>query len=327
MLMKLSSRLPVTVFFAVLTLAACSDSADRGDTPTGGAGDGGRIADHTRDPDAATHLGATTDAATNVGVGTTQDGGRSANDASLGSSDGGVLNHSDAAANVPVSAVAPVNLGAAGSYAVLAKTGISAVPPSLVTGDVGVSPAAGSYITGFSLIADATNVFATAAQITGKVYAADYASPTPANLTAAIGAVGLAYTDASGRAPDQTELGAGNIGGLTLKPGVYKWGSGLLIPTDVTLAGDASAVWIFQVAQGLTVSSGAKVVLVGGALPKNVFWSVAGTVDVGTTAHLQGVVLALTNITLRSGASIDGRLLAQTAVTLDASKVVEPAAH
>ena len=132
----------------------------------------------------------------------------------------------------------------------------------------------------------------------------------------------LAFTDAAGRAPTVTELGAGNIGGMTLVPGVYKWSTGLLIPTDVTLAGGASDVWIFQIAQDLTMSSAVKVLLSGGAMPKNIFWQVAGLVDLGTTAHAEGIVLSQTSVTLRTGASINGRLLAQTAVSIDSSTIV-----
>lgn len=113
-------------------------------------------------------------------------------------------------------------------------------------------------------------------------------------------------------------------GGLTLSAGVYKWGTGLLIPTDVTLTGNATDVWIFQIAQNLTMSSAAKILLMGGAVPKNVFWQVAGLVDIGTTAHCEGVVLTQTSATLRTGASIHGRLLAQTAVSLDGSAVIAP---
>src|SRR5438874_12239070 len=165
----------------------------------------------------------------------------------------------------------PVGLGTAGGFVILAKSGVSTVPTSIVTGNVGVSPAAATFITGFALTADATNVFSRSSQITGKVYAANYAAPTPSNMTAAIGDMELAFTDAAGRAPDVTELGAGNIGGMTLAPGVYKWGTGLLIPTDLTLNGSATDVWIFQIAQSLTVSSATKILLTGGALPKNVF--------------------------------------------------------
>jgi hypothetical protein len=219
----------------------------------------------------------------------------------------------------------PVSLGMAGGFAILAKSGISTVPPSAITGNIGVSPAAASSITGFSLTADPTNVFSTSPQVTGSVFAADYAVPTPSNLTTAVGDMQLAFTDAAGRAPGVTELGAGNIGGMTLAPGVYKWGTGLLIPTDVTLAGLATDVWIFQIAQDLTMSSGVRVNLSGGALPRNVFWQVAGLVDLGTTAHCEGIILTQTAVTLRTGASVNGRLLAQTAVNIDASSVVQPA--
>jgi hypothetical protein len=219
----------------------------------------------------------------------------------------------------------PVNLQTAGDFVVLAKSGISTVPPSDITGDIGVSPASASSITGFSLTADATNVFARATQVTGRVYSADFTAPAPAKMTVAINDMELAFTDAAGRAPDVTELGEGDIGGMTLTPGVYKWGTGLLIPTDVTLAGSSTAVWIFQIAQNLTVSNGKRVTLTGGASPKNVFWQVSGEVTVGTTAHLEGVVLSQTAITLGTGASINGRLFAQTAVDLDSSTVVAPA--
>ncbi len=219
----------------------------------------------------------------------------------------------------------PVNLGTAGTFAVLAKSGISTVPASVVTRDIGVSPAAATYITGFSLAADLSNVFALSPQVTGHVFAADYAVPTPSNMTTAIGDMELAFTDAAGRAPDFTEHGAGAIGGMTLAPGVYKWGTGVLVASDVTLNGSATDVWIFQIAQDLTLSSGAAMHLTGGALPMNVFWQVAGLVDFGTTAHGEGNVLTQTSATLHTGASINGRLLAQTAVSLDQSVVVEPA--
>lgn len=224
-----------------------------------------------------------------------------------------------------VAAATPVNLGTAGNYVILAKSGISTVPASAITGNLGLSPAAASFITGFSLIADATNAFSTSSQVTGKVYAADYAVPTPSNLTTAVGDMETAFTDAAGRAPAVTELGAGNIGGMTLSSGVYKWGSGVLIPADVTLNGSATDVWIFEIAQGLTLGSGAKVILAGGALPKNIFWQVSGAVIVGPTAHLEGVVLTQTAVSMANGASINGRLLAQTAVTLDGNAVVQPA--
>ena len=219
----------------------------------------------------------------------------------------------------------PVNLGGAGNYVIVAKTGISTVPISAITGNLAVSPAAATYITGFSLKADPTNVFSTSTQVTGEIFAATYKPPTPADLTTAVDDMLTAFTDAASRAPGVTELGAGNIGGKTLAAGVYKWGTGLLIPSDVTLSGSSTDVWVFQIAKGLTMSSAAKVVLSGGAVSKNVFWQVAGMVDLGTTAHCEGVILSQTAITLQAGASVNGRLLAQTAVTLASSTVVEPA--
>jgi hypothetical protein len=134
-----------------------------------------------------------------------------------------------------------------------------------------------------------------------------------------------AFNDAAGRAAGTTELGAGNIGGMTLSPGVYKWGTGLLIPTDVTLSGPPTGVWIFQIAQNLTVSSAVKIVLAGGALPQNVFWQVTGSVDLGTTSQFEGVILTQTSLTLETGASITGRPMAQTAVNVAGSTVAEPA--
>jgi hypothetical protein len=223
-----------------------------------------------------------------------------------------------------VAAGNPVDLGTAGDYVILAKSGISSVPASVITGLVGLSPAAATSITGFSLTMYATDVYSTSSQVTGRVYAANYAVPTPANLTTAVSDMQLAFADAAGRAPDITELGDGNIGGMTLSSGVYKWGTGLLIPTDVTLSGSPTDVWIFQIAQGLTVSSAVNVTLSGGALARNVFWQVAGAVDIGTTSHLEGIVLGMTGIALQTGASINGRLLAQTAVTMDTSTVSAP---
>lgn len=221
---------------------------------------------------------------------------------------------------------AAVNLGAAGSFTILAKTGISTTGTTSVVGDIGVSPAAATYITGFGLALPVASAFSTSALVTGKVYAPVYADPTPANLTAAVSAMETAYTDAQGRTnPTATELGAGNIGGMTLAPGLYKWGTGVTIPTDVTLAGGANDVWIFQIAQNLDISSAAKVLLSGGAQAGNIFWVVAGQTTLGTTSVLNGNVLDQTAIVLKTGATLNGRALAQSAVTLDANTVSVPA--
>ena len=222
------------------------------------------------------------------------------------------------------STLSPVLLGSSANYVVLAKTAISTVPASVITGDIAVSPAAESFITGFSLT-DATG-YATSPQVTGKIYAADQAPPTPSNLTTAVSDMQTAYTDAAGRpTPDFLELNTGAIGGLTLSPGLYKWTSTVTIPGDVTLNGSATDVWILQISGDLTMSPAKKVFLTGGAKARNVFWQVAGAVNLGTTAHFEGIILSQTAIALQTGASMNGRALAQTAVTLDTSTVTQPA--
>jgi Ice-binding-like/Secretion system C-terminal sorting domain len=221
----------------------------------------------------------------------------------------------------------PVNLGTAGNYVILAKTGVSTTGTTAVTGNIGLSPAAASFITGFSLIADATNAFATSSLVTGKVYASNYATPTPTNLTTAIGDMATAYTNAAGRTPTPSgaflNVGAGEIGGQTLAPGLYKWTTGVTISTDVTLNGGANDVWIFQIAGNLSEANGKKI-SIGSAQAKNIFWQVAGQVTVGTTADFKGVILCQTLVALNNGATLEGRALAQTAVTLDADAVTDP---
>jgi uncharacterized membrane protein len=218
----------------------------------------------------------------------------------------------------------PIVLGTSSNYVILAKTATSNVPTSIITGNIGVSPAAASFITGFSLTLPPGGAASTSAQVTGSIYASDYAVPTPSNLTTAVSDMQTAYVNGTGRpTPDHLELGTGNIGGLTLPAGLYKWTNTVTIPTNVTLTGNANDVWIFQIAGGITQASAARVHLTGGALASNVFWVVAGIVDIGTTAHMQGQVLSQTAITLRTGATANGRLLAQTAVTLAGNTIVK----
>lgn len=219
--------------------------------------------------------------------------------------------------------LAVVDLGAAGNYVILAKTAINNTPTSAITGDIGLSPAAESFITGFALT-DATG-YATATQVTGKVYAADQADPTPINLTTAVNNMITAYNDAAGRpTPDFSELGTGNIGGLTLAPGLYKWTSTVTLPSSVTISGGSNDVWIFQISGDLTMSSAVNITLTGGAQAKNIFWQIAGQATIGTTAHFEGIILSMTGITFQTGASINGRALAQTAVILDGNAVTKP---
>lgn len=220
---------------------------------------------------------------------------------------------------------ASVNLLSSSNFTILSKTGISTTGATSVVGNIGVSPAAATYITGFSLSLSAGGAFAISSLVTGNVYAPGYADPTPSTLTTAVSDMETAFTDAMGRTnPTATELGAGNIGGLTIAPGLYKWNTGVTIPTDVTLSGSANDVWIFQVAQNLDISSGAKVLLSGGAQAGNVFWVVAGQATLGTASVFNGNILSQTAIVLNTGAVLNGRALAQTAVTLNANTVSFP---
>ncbi|MFA6648759.1 MAG: ice-binding family protein [Candidatus Izemoplasmatales bacterium] len=216
------------------------------------------------------------------------------------------------------SAIANVELGTADDFVMLATTGISTATTSIITGNIGVSPAAATYITGFSLILDSTGIFATSSQIVGQVFASDYISPTPSQLTTAISDMQTAYTDASGRAANYNELYAGDLSGKTLTSGVYKFGTSVLINTDLTLTGSATDIWIFQISGQLTQAAGIQITLAGGALAKNIFWVVADTVAIGTGAHFEGTILAMTNISMGTNASINGNLYSQTAITLDA---------
>lgn len=221
---------------------------------------------------------------------------------------------------------AVVNLGTAEDFVVLSKTGISTTGTTDITGDIGVSPASATYITGFDLIMDSTGTFSTSSVVTGKIYASDYASPTPSKMTTAVSDMETAYTDAAGRTnPDYTELYAGDVTGETLSPGLYKWDTGVLVSEGgVTISGTSNDVWIFQIAGDLTVADSASVTLSGGAQASNIFWQVAGQVTIGTTAEMKGNILCQSQIAFNTGASFVGRALSQTAVTLDANAITAP---
>ena len=219
---------------------------------------------------------------------------------------------------------APVALGTAGNFTILAKTAISTVPASVITGDVGISPAAESYLTGFSQT-DATG-YATSPQVTGFLYAADMTPPTPTNMTAAISDMELAYTDAKNRiTPDFTDLGTGTLNADTLAPGLYKWGSSVGITGDITISGASNDVWIFQMTGDLSVAAGVQITLAGGAKASNIFWQVTGEATMEAGAHFEGIILSQTAITMNTGATMNGRALAQTKVALDQNTVTRPA--
>jgi len=215
---------------------------------------------------------------------------------------------------------APVNLGSAGDFTILSKTGITDVHASAVVGNVGTSP-----ITGAALLL-------TCDEVTGYIYTVDAAGPLPCRvtdatrLTTAIGDMETAYNDAAGRTtPDVLNLGAGEIGGLTLAPGLYKWTSDVSISDDVTLEGGPNDIWILQIDGTLKEAHAKNVTLTGGAQAKNVFWQTAGGAAIGTRAHFEGTILSKTMIAMKTQASITGRLLAQTAVTLQMNTITQPA--
>lgn len=210
---------------------------------------------------------------------------------------------------------APVNLKKAGFFTILSESGIADVPASRVVGNVGTGP-----ITGAADLLGCT-------EVNGRVISVDSAGPAPCNrinpgmLGKAVLDMKAAYTDAASRVPTVTELGAGNIGGLTITPGVYSWSSSVLMPANVTLSGGPNDVWIFQVAQNVNIASATSILLRGGANPANIFWQVAGSVTIGTYANFSGTVLCMTQISMLTDASIHGRLYAQTAVSLQMNTV------
>ncbi len=211
---------------------------------------------------------------------------------------------------------APVVMGTAANFRILAQSAITDVPASAITGEVGLSPAAGTFVAGL-----------TCAEVTGQIHTVTGTGPAPcsfadaAALTQAVSDAGTAYTDANSRAPDYTEFGAGNIGGRNLGPATYKWGTGVLITSNLTLTGGPNDVWIFQIAQGLTVSPGVQIILAGGALPQNIYWATFAAASLDTTTKFKGTILSQTSITMKTGATINGSLLAGTAVNLQQNTV------
>jgi cell division septation protein DedD len=213
------------------------------------------------------------------------------------------------AAQPAVAATAPVGLGTAASFAVLAGTpNVTNTGPSIISGNLGVSPAAA--VTGFP----------PGHVINGTMHRADaVAAQAQSDLT-------TAYNDAAGRA--QTASVAAFIGsGGSLDPGVYKASSTLEVDGALTLNahGDPNAVFIFQVPSKLTTGSSSNIVLTGGAQACNVFWQVGSSATLGTNSDFTGSILALTSITVTTNNTIAGRVLARNgAVTLDDDRITAP---
>lgn len=212
-------------------------------------------------------------------------------------------------------AVATVNLGAADSFAVLGAEEVTNVPTSTITGDVGLSPASGSFYSGI-----------TQAQVNGTIYSVDAAGPAgrvtdPALLTQAKNDLTAAYLDAAGRTPTDTFSATDNqLGGQTLTQGVYRFGHGdnANLTGTLTLSGDASSVFIFQATSDLVTASSSVVNLIGGAQACHVFWQVASSTTLGTDSSFVGTIMSLTSTGLNTRATLVGRAMARNAnVTLD----------
>jgi hypothetical protein len=228
-------------------------------------------------------------------------------------------------AAMPVaSAATTVNLGAATPFAVLGATEVTNVPTSAITGDVGLSPAAGSNYAGL-----------TQNQVTGTIYSTNASGPAgskndPALLTNAKNDLTAAFVSAKGQPPTQTyTTGDNQLGGKVLTPGVYAFGAASTanITAASPLVLNGSGVYIFQASSSLITASGSVVRLENGANACNVFWTVDSTAILGSSSNFVGTIMALDSAVIKSKATVDGRVLAQTAaVTLDANVITTPPA-
>jgi hypothetical protein len=199
---------------------------------------------------------------------------------------------------------AAVYLGSAGTYAVLAASTVTSTGPTVVNGDLGVWPGT-AYVAGTP-----------PATVNGSVHAGDViAQHAQASLN-------VAYNDAAGRSTAPIGV-AGDLGGKTLSPGLYKSTSTLSLTGTLTLHGNG--VYIFQVGSALTVGTGGTIVLSGGATAANVFWQVGSSATLGTAADFKGTIMALASVTMATGAKLEGRALAlHGAVTMDSNNVTIP---
>jgi hypothetical protein len=218
---------------------------------------------------------------------------------------------------VPVSV-----LGSSSNYVILAESAITNTGTTTrITGNVGISPDGASSITGFKMTEASSDLFWRSPYVTGDIYTATNAAPTSSTLTTAVTDMTNAYTTLDGLT--STASLPTTLSGNTLATGVYTTPSNVVITTDITLSGTSSATWVFQIAGTLTVDAGVQIVLSGGAQASNVYWVVAGTTALDAGSIMVGNILDATNIAMVTGASITGRLLAQTAVTLESNVVTE----
>jgi hypothetical protein len=210
---------------------------------------------------------------------------------------------------------APVDLGSCAHFTILAGAAITTTGGGIVNGDVGASPITGAAIA------------LTQAQVNGTIYAVDAAGPAGSVINAALlltakGDLTTAFNDAAGRTPVPSGPnlnpglipGSGNIGGMNLAPGLYKFtGTALITGSDVTLTGGPDDVWIFQIAADLEVGTSVHVILAGGAQARNIFWQVGTSATIGTFAVFKGTIMSDQAITMNTTSAMDGRALAFTA--------------
>ena len=218
-----------------------------------------------------------------------------------------------------------VNLGAADSFTILSYNGITSVPTSDITGNIGVGVAGGG-----------TSLIISCPEVNGAIYSPDAAGPacmvTDSTLLGnALSDLGTAYTNAKGQATDVLDAGsAGEIGGLTLSPGVYTFDTpNAAISTDLYLNGNSTDMWVFQIPGTLTVASNTQIHLIGGAQAKNIFWIVGGSTVIGgglgTESIFNGNILDQTSIQVITGSTVNGRLFSNTAaIMLDQNTITFP---
>ena len=228
-------------------------------------------------------------------------------------------------ANLNCAAEGPdtVDLQTAGDFVILAKTGVSTVPPSVITGNVGVSPVKQASMTGFDLIASSDGSYATSTQVvTGQLFAAHDANRTTAKMTLAVLDMENAYNDAAGRSTNAIENhNGGGLGSTTLRPGLYKFGTGVTIAANCTLIGSPADTWIFIIAGTMSIATNKHIILAGGALARNIVWAVADAITFGAGSHFEGILLGKTSALFKTGSSINGRVLVQTKADLQMTTV------
>lgn len=217
---------------------------------------------------------------------------------------------------VPNHKVKPLDLGVAKSFGVMAYTAITSAPTSSISGKVGLKPGVRSLIT----LNPATEV----AGGSMEIYAGDDVGDPQNYLTMAREDLIAAYRDAAARTPDRDKLEAyeGNLGGKILPPGIYHWSNGATIPTDLTLEGNDTDVWIFQINGDLDMAQNTRISLSGGALAKNIYWQVSGKVTLGANSIISGTIMNQLTFEMKTNAQVIGRVLCKNGKVLMSQNVI-----